>query len=219
MAISRIPNSRISNKCVFISKTYLSIVSNEQTFQSIKHCCKQFSSYCCYLLLHLLDIYSDLILFRYISKTPLIEAKWKTSNAHCFVCVVKITQKIPIVQIPQASELTLYSHCQKLFETGFSHLWLRRLFESSWRVRQFTLPLGWSHILTTPSLEPIPFSCLFMYPFHRWNLNHTERGNARRRGAAAAVIPGTALLISTSVANFSLVSFWWAPAILETALV
>lgn len=169
-------------------------------FKSIKRCCKQFSSYCCYLLLHLLDIYSDLILFRCISKNPLTEAKWKTLNAHCFVCVVEIIQKIHIVQIPQASKLTLL---QSSPEALWNRVFLPMAKMIFWlfmnRARQFILPLGWSNTLTTPSLELIPFSCLFTYLFHRWNLNHTERANARRKEAAAAAIPGTALLISTSL--------------------
>lgn len=96
----------LTNVCSSLQLIYPLPAMNKH-FKSIIHCCKQYSSYCCYLLLHLLNIYSDLILFRCISKNPLIEAKWKTLNAHCFVCVVKIIQKIHIVQIPQVSKLTL----------------------------------------------------------------------------------------------------------------
>lgn len=117
-------------------------------YKSIKRCCKQFSSCCCYLLLHLLDIYSNIIWFGCISKTPLIEAKWKTLNAYCFVCGVKVTQRIHIVQIPQASKLTPYDHCWELSEMGSSYLWLRWCFDPWRRIRQFTLSLDWSGPLT-----------------------------------------------------------------------
>lgn len=69
-------------------------------FESLKCCCKQVSSCYCYLLLHLLDIFSDLILFGGISKNSLTEAKQNTLTAHCFVCFVKTIHTIRTVQIP-----------------------------------------------------------------------------------------------------------------------
>lgn len=86
-------NAYSSLKCIY------QLLAMNNHFKSIKRRCKHFSSWCCYLLLHLLDIYSHLI-FGCISKSPVIGAKRKTFNAYCFACVAKIIQKINFVQIP-----------------------------------------------------------------------------------------------------------------------
>lgn len=168
-------------------------------FKSIKRCCKQFSSYCCYLLLHLLDFYSDLILFRCISKNPLIEAKWKTLNAHCFVCVVEIIQKIHIVQIPQASKLTLLqSSPEALWNRVFLPM-AKMIFWLFMKSKTIHTASGLEQHTDAPSLELIPFSCLFTYLFHRWNLNHTERASARSDPRHSTAHQHTSLLLTLAL--------------------
>lgn len=167
-------------------------------YKSITCCCKQFSSCCCYLFLHLLYTYSNLIWFGCISKTPLIEAKWKTLNAYCFVCGVKVTQRILIVQILQASKLTPYGHCWELWNGVFLPM-AKMMFWPLTQNKAIHAVSGLEKPTDSLALGLIPFSCLFMYPFHRWNLNPTKMANACTKGVAAAMIPATAPPTSTSL--------------------